>query len=271
MLFARLLSQKLSGLELKLRQANMPETPQEFVRNTVFLASYTTFTLLIVFFLFFPSMPIVKKLLIILLLFPILFFMTFSYFFKFPDAKIQKIEKEINKEIVFAGRFLMIELDSGVSLYNAMKSIGDNYDFVGRYFREILDKVNMGTTLEDAVNEAVESVPSNDLRKIFWQILNSLKTGSNISFSLNSALDQIVRDQQIAVKEYGRKLNPLAMFYMMFAIIVPSLGTTMMVVLATFMGIELKMIVLFALLGFFAFVQFMFIAMIKSSRPPVDL
>ena len=57
--------------------------------------------------------------------------------------------------------------------------------------------------------------------------------------------------QQIEVKEYGRKLNPLAMFYMMIAVIVPSLGMTMLVVLATFVGLKLSLLVLVLLLLLF--------------------
>lgn len=267
----RLIIDRTSGLELKLRQANMPETPEEFIRNALFFSLYVSFTLLIVFFLFFSTLAMNLKILIILFSFPIIFLMVFNFFYRQPEVAIAKLQKEISKEIVFAGRFLMIELDSGVSLYNSMKSLGDNYESVGRYFREIIDKVSMGTTLEDAINEAVENVPSNDLRKIMWQILNSLKTGSDISQSLSSVLDQVVREQEIAVREYGRKLNPLAMFYMMFAVIIPSLGTTMLVVLSTFMGLQINFMILMLILLVLAFVQFMFIGMIKSSRPPIDI
>jgi hypothetical protein len=57
---------------------------------------------------------------------------------------------------------------------------------------------------------------------------------------------------------------------MMISIIIPSLGITMMVVLATFMGLKVTMpffIVLAALIGL---VQFMFLSMIRSSRPAMS-
>ena len=92
-----------------------------------------------------------------------------------------------------------------------------------------------------------------------------------MSKALSSVFDQIVREQQIAVKEYGRKLNPMAMFYMLIAIIVPSLGTIMLVVMTTFIGFDLSLLILFLIVGFIWFIQFMFLAIIKSSRPPVDM
>jgi flagellar protein FlaJ len=181
------------------------------------------------------------------------------------------IRANVNKEIVFAGRFLIIEISSGVPLYTAFTNMARNYKHVGIYFSEIVEKVDFGTSLEDAINEVIITSPSPELRKMLWQVLNSLKTGADVSNSLTIVLDQIVREQKIYVNEYGRKLNPLAMFYMMIAIIIPSLGIVMLIVLATFMGFKLTMGVLLGILLFLAFVQFMFLAMIKSSRPAVDL
>lgn len=255
---------------MKIKQAGMPDTKDEFLKKTFLVSGYTTFAIFIIIFLFFSKISLNLKLLIMLFGIPIVFFLLFMYMIKIPDTYIKRLEKEINKEIIFAGRFLIIELESGVPLYQAMINVGNTYDVVGKYFRDIIQKVKVGTLMEDAINEAVENVPSENMRKIFWQILNAMKTGSNISGSVNSVVEQIIREQQIEVKEYGRKLNPLAMFYMMIAVIIPSLGMTMLIVLATFMGLSLSLGVLFGIVGLLGFVQFMFVAIIKSSRPPVD-
>lgn len=267
----RILAERFSDIERKLRAAAIPDTKEMFIKKTFLTAGYSTIGLFIIFFLFFSKIAIKTKILIIVIGMPLLFLFMFSYFLKVPDVKIARREKEINKEIIFAGRFLIIELDSGVSLYQTMINIGNTYEVVGSYFREIIEKVRVGTTIELAINEAVESVPSNNLRKIFWQILNSLKTGSNVSMAINSVIEQIIREQQIEVKEYGRKLNPLAMFYMMIAVIIPSLGVTMLTVFATFMGLNLTLPVLFGIVGLLGFMQFMFVSIIKSSRPAVEL
>ena len=125
----------------------------------------------------------------ILLVFPpILFVVLFVYLLRLPDVKISKKAKDINKEVVFAGRYIVIEIVSGVPLYNAMHNASRNYETIGKYFREITNKVDLGTSMEDALNEAVEDMPSKDFRRILWQILNSLRTGSDISKSLSSVL-----------------------------------------------------------------------------------
>jgi len=145
------------------------------------------------------------------------------------------------------------------------------YPTIGSYFGAIIDQINMGTSMEDAINETLELVPSADLRKILWQILNSIKTGADVTGALNSVLDQIINEQKIEVEEYGRKLNPLAMFYMLMAVIMPSLGSTMLIIFASFMGIRLGLSILLTIIGLLGFMQFMFYGLIKSSRPAVDL
>ena len=91
-----------------------------------------------------------------------------------------------------------------------------------------------------------------------------------MSKSLGSVLEQIAREQTIEVNRYGKKLNPLAMFYMIIAVILPSLGVTMLVVLSSFVQFELNLTIFLILAGLLAFVQFMFLSMIKFSRPAID-
>lgn len=263
------IASSIPGLKTKLMQARMEDEPHEFVKKTFMTALYMSLGLVISIGAIVHSFG--GRMLTVVLIWPVLLIMVFLYFLKLPDMRILKEEKHISKEIVFAGRFLIIELESGVPVYDAFENLAKNYEAIGRHFREILVKVDMGTTLENALNEATENVPNADLRKILWQILNSIKTGSDATRALNSVIDQITREQQIMVGEYGRKLNPLAMFYMMIAVILPSLGMTMLMILATFIGIELSLPVLFTIVGFLGFMQFMFVAIIKNSRPPVEM
>lgn len=264
MLIYRNLANRFDNLELKLQQARVTDNPEYYVKRTVMVAAFAAIALVFISFTFSKSWQVV-------LLGPVFFLVFFVYFFRFVDYRIEKMNKEISKEIVFAVQFLIIELESGVPLFNTFENIARSYPWVGLYFQEIVEKVKLGTALEDAINETTELTASQDLRRILWQILNSLRTGSNVGRSLRSALEQIIEEQQIAVKEYGRKLNPLAMFYMMIAIIAPSLGVTMLVIMASFIGLELDLLLLVVLALFIGFIQFMFMAIIRSSRPAVDI
>ena len=262
------ISKSFPGLKVKLKQAGMDDKPENFIKKTFVSAFYMTTGLVVFLFLILAKFDLLRSALFLIV--PIIFFVMFFYMIRLPDIKISRKEKEISKEIVFAGRFIIIELESGVPLYNAMLNVSKNYEVIGKYFKEITDKVDLGTSMEDALNEAAEFIPSNDFRKILWQIINSIRTGSDVAKSLYSAMEQITKDQITEVNKYGKKLNPLAMFYMMVAVILPSLGMTMLIILSSFIQFELSLTILLALAGFLGFVQFMFISMVKFSRPAIE-
>ncbi|MEK6808498.1 MAG: type II secretion system F family protein [Nanoarchaeota archaeon] len=259
---------KLSpNIQYKLRQAGIEDKPAVFMKKTLITSLYMTLGIALFLFLTFSK---TKKVGIILYLFPLVFIVTFFYLMKIPDALIKKKEKEISREIVYAGRFLVIEIESGVPLYNAFLNLAKNYKNIGKYFKQITDKVNVGISMEDAMNEAVELTPSNDFRRILWQIINTQKTGADVSRSLSSVIEQISREQNILLKEYGRRLNPIAMFYMIMAVIVPTLSVTFMLVITSMINLEISQTFLLFISFFLAFIQFMFLAIIKFLRPAVD-
>lgn len=247
----------------------MKDSPDEFVKKTFFTSFYSTTGLL---FAFVAAFSKIKWLMItVCILFPMVFVGLFLYFIKLPDVKIIKKRKEIDKEVVYAGRFLIVELSSGVLLYNAMVNVAKSYKEIGKTFREIIDSIDLGTPIEDAINTAIEYTPSSDFRRVLWQIINALRTGSDVSESLRSVVDQITREQVIEIKTYAKKLNPLAMFYMIIAVILPSLGITMLIVLSSFISMELNLASLIGIAVLLGLLQLMFFVVIKSSRPAVSV
>ena len=256
-------------LPLKLRQAGMAEEPEEFLRKTLIVSIYMAFTLTIVVGLVIHLME--GSFALLIFIFPLLYGMVVMYMMNSPEVYIKKRQREIDREIVFMGRYLILEIEAGIPVYNAMKNIAATYEHTGKFFREIIDWVDMGTPIEDALNEALLTCPSPSMVRILWQILNATKTGGDIKISLSNVLDQITREQMILLKEYGKKLNPLAMMYMVMAVIFPSLGVTMLVIMASFLSLNLDFTALLVLAGMIAFMQYMFFNIIKSQRPAVDL
>lgn len=265
MSFYKLLARRMPALETRLHIAGILDEPELYVKKTVFTAVITSIGLSIVFFLFFP------KLLVFFLGVLITTPLFFMYYMRYVDVKAASLRKQIDEEVVYAGRFLVIELSSGVPVHEAFENVHKNYGIVGSYFGEIVSKTYLGTNMEDAIDEVLVSSPSPTLSRILWQLLNSIRTGSDVAPAISSVIDQIIKEQQVAVKEYGKKLNPLAMFYLMVSVIMPSLGTVMIVVVATFMDLQIGLVFLLALAGLMAFVQFMFLSIIKSSRPPIGM
>ena len=256
-------------LDLKLKQVGLKDTQEQFIQKTILASAYMSVGITLFLLLLLARMGNFTR--IILILFPFLLIGFFFYFLKTPDVMVSRKQREISSEIVFAGRFLIIELESGVPLYDAFQNVAKNYESIGKYFSEIITRIDLGTSIEDALTEAIEFTPSQEFRKILWQIINSQHTGADMATSMKSVVEQITKDQIIEIKEYGRKLNPLAMFYMIIAVILPSIGITMIIVLSTFLDLKLELGVLLFISFFLGFIQFMFLAMIKSSRPSVEI
>jgi flagellar protein FlaJ len=265
----RTIAEHIPGLQMKLSQAGMFEKPEEFVKKTFLSTFYMTTGIALFMAAVLAKLHVLMTILYVAI--PILFIVLFFYFLKLPDIKISRREREIAREILFVTRHLIIELESGVTLYDAMVNISKDYPNIGKYFKEITNKVDMGTPLEDAINESIENTPSANFRKILWQIINSLKTGADVNRSLSGVVDQIAREQIIEVETYAKKLNPLAMFYMILAVIVPTLGTTMLIVFASFLSIEISFTILIIIVCFLAFFQFIFWGIVRASRPAVEL
>ena len=113
-------SRLFPNLNLKLKHAGMAETPEEFIKKALISALFFSFSISLFLWLVLSKLGQFTQMIIMML--PILFLLAFFYLFKMPDVKINKKIKEIDSEIVFAGRFLIIELESGVPLYDSFKN-----------------------------------------------------------------------------------------------------------------------------------------------------
>jgi pilus assembly protein TadC len=247
----------------------MDVQPHKFVEKVGISSIYMTAGVILSLGLMFAKSG--KGVLILIPIAPILLCMLFFMMLKTPDAKIIKIAKEIDKEIIFAGKFMIIELKSGVSLYQVLNNIAQNYGGVGKYFKKIVQDIDLGTETQEAISNAIIANPSDNFRKVMWQLSNSLNTGADVSISLNTVLDQINKNQMIEVEKYGKKLNPIATFYLMLAVVLPSLGMVMGVVMASFINLKINMVGFVFIAFGFAFFQFMFYAVIKTNRPAVEM
>lgn len=257
------------NLPHQLRTARIDLSPAQFVRKSMIGSLNMTAGLLFIMIFLATKFPVFIY--IALIGTPLLFFFIFIYLLQLPTVKTMKKSREIRREIVYAGRFFVIEIESGIPLYDAMSNIVRSYPNVGKYFREITNRVDFGTPMEEALNEAVIHSPSRDLSRVLWQIINSLNSGGEVNKALEGVIEQISREQIIEIEEYAKKLNPMAMFYMMVAIIMPTLGMAIFTVVINFMAIEISVWTLVMLACFFGFMQLMFLNVIKSKRPSIDI
>jgi len=253
-----------------MREGAMTETVEHFVERTMLKALGLTAVLMAISF-WFIDVQRADKLILIPLLF-VIYVLALSLFIQEPRAKTSKRRREIDRDLLFAGRHLWIALKGGLPLFDSLVAISkSNYGAVSRELNTVVEKVFIGTPLDTAMQEVVEDNPSPSFRRMMLQIVNSVRSGADVADSLEVVLDQVSREQLIDIKEYGQKLNPVVMFYMVSGIIFPSLGVSVGILLLSFAGVKLTGSNIWAFVPLIALVQYMFLTYIEVSKPSYEL
>jgi pilus assembly protein TadC len=262
---------KNPGLKKKLRIAKIDKTPNQFMAEIIQRTALGTVCLTIIAFMMLSKNP--KVFLWIPIIILVLIKGLFALNMRTVDIRIMKRGKDIDREVLFAGRFLLIKLNSGQPLINAIFDASKSFGVSNKYFKEIVRDIELGTPLEKALENAAEYSASRRFKKILFQINNAIKIGIDVSETLGAILDEIAEEQLIEIQRYGKKLNSLTMFYMLGAIIVPSLGMTMAVVIISMMpnlGALAKVIFIVIGVALIA-INFIFVSMFKGARPNVNI
>jgi pilus assembly protein TadC len=165
---------------------------------------------------------------------------------------------------------MLIELKSGVSLFEAMKSVTVGYGEVSREFKEITDHVEGGVPEIVALNDASARNPSFKFRRAIWQISNALSVGSDVTVGLQDMINDLTKEKLDDIKRYGQELNPWTMVYMMAAVIVPSLGMSMLSILLSFLNVPIPKILYPGVVFYLILFQIFFISFVRSRRPVID-
>lgn len=154
----------------------------------------------------------------------ILSFFVFLQQLKYPKLIARRKSKDIERNLLPALRTIYIQLNSGVNLFDIFISISNsNYGELSKLFGKVVKKMNAGAPQIDVLEELERNSSSIYLRKVMWQLINGMKSGSNITTVLNEIIRSLSQEQLIQIEAYGSQLNPLAMFYMLLAVIAPAL------------------------------------------------
>ncbi len=270
--FAWFLLKRFPSIKTDLRIAHYKQTPEQFVNRSLRLSLYVSlaFTVL-AFFIFAKTLPLPKLLAILPVVFAVSLVAATLFIIQSPKSAIRKRQRDIDKEVLFAGRYLLVKIESGTPLINTLEDASKSYGVSSKYFGEIVHEINTGVPLESALENARAYNSSEKFKRVIWQIVTALKTGSEVTGVLKSTLRSIAAEQAIEIKSYGKKLNSLMLFYMIIGCVVPSLGLTMLVIISGFINLEFTNTVFYSVLFFIAVVQLAFIIMVRSARPMVQL
>jgi|TARA_B100001964_G_C14256836_1_gene612926 pilus assembly protein TadC len=256
-------------LKKDIRIAHIKTTPREFINKNLKFSLPFSLGLTILFF--FVADKAGLPLILIPLAFIVIFAMIFNFQFLKLKAEIIKRQKEIDQEVLFAGQYLLIKLYSGRPLLNALIDTSKSYGVASKYIKEIVNDISTGSSLEKALENAMIYSPSEKFKKILFHVNNALKLGIDVTKPLNAVLEEITTEQDLEIKRYGKKLNTIIIFYMLAAIVMPSLGMTIFIVLSSFINFTVSTTHFAIVIGFIILIQFLFISIFKTIRPTVNL
>jgi len=115
----------------------------------------------------------------------------------FLDNEIKKRSKKLEKEALFFFEILILTIDSGRDLNQAIKITASNIESeLSLEFGKMLKEVEMGKSLNEGLEALKYRIPSESICSAILNLIESNKHGGSVVEGLNNQLDYL-RDKQI--------------------------------------------------------------------------
>jgi pilus assembly protein TadC len=198
----------------------------------------------------------------------VIYVAVFGYALAYPKLLITRRIKLLERDLFFALKYVLIRLKSGVPLYDAMVGVAhSDYGEVSKEFKKAVKEIATGIEDVVALENMAARAPSPFFRRTIWQLTNNMRAGSDVVQILDAITSTMVKEQRILIRKYGSELNPIILLYMMFAVIVPSLGVTVLIVMSSFSGLELPVYIFYIIPVAVFIAQVFFTRLVKDKKP----
>lgn len=263
------------GIKYDLEKTDINLNSKEYLIISLFNAFFFFFIFLGLLFVLnykVQSKPLQSSILTSLGYSFLIFLLLIFALLRYPKVLGGKKAEQIDKHLVFALKDLLLQITSGVSLYNALVNVSKSeYGIISVEFEKVAKAVSTGTPIDEALEKRALVSRSEFFKRTIWQLINTLKAGASLRGALRNIIDELTLDQRSKIKDYAHELNLWSLVYMLFAVAVPTIGATMLVILSSFAGagVTQPMFIAFIVLCFI--IQFILIGFVKSRRPIVHL
>ncbi|MGI0141333.1 MAG: type II secretion system F family protein [Candidatus Micrarchaeales archaeon] len=255
-------------LEISLREQGIKTTPYDFVKKMFTYAIVTAAIVGVVTSIALYEVGLGSGIILGVLLALAVYIGLFNKFINYPIDRSKNVGVEVERDILFAMRDIVIGMRSGMPLFNAMTAVSTGYGAASREFAKVVELVQLGSPIEQAIDDVSARSSSRTFKRMMLQASVSIRSGADIVAALQAVLDEVSQERVIELRRYGQRLNALAMFYMLFGVIFPSMGIAIAAILTTFINIFTvnQTTLIAALIGIF-FLQIVFLNIMRTSRP----
>jgi flagellar protein FlaJ len=198
------------------------------------------------------------------------FFGFFALHIFYPRLLAEKRAAEIDASLIFALKSMLVQVKSGISLFDAMTNISrSDYGLVSEEMRELTQEISAGVSEVKALERLALKTRSEYLKRTCWQLLTSIRSGASLANALENVVLTLVNERMRAIKSYTAELNIWILMYLMLAATIPTLGITFLVILSAMGGasIEPGQVIMIVVFGFV--MQIVLIGFVKSRVPKV--
>lgn len=198
----------------------------------------------------------------------IIFFIAYIFNMICPGLRTHASATKMSRELTFALKDMLVQIESGIPLYEAMINIAQsNYGDVSVEFSTAVKNISAGLSESSALQKMALKTKSEYFRKALWQFISSLESGASLGPALRSVIETLESYQHKTIKEYAGTLNFIVLIYMLTAAAIPSIGMTFLVIFSAFGGAQVnEQTIMFIIMGSL-FVQLALIGYANSSRP----
>lgn len=198
------------------------------------------------------------------------FVLFFALHILYPKIIAKQKSAEIDESLIFALNNIMIQLSSGIGLYDAMANASKaGYGIVSKEFGKIVDDINSGMCELKAIEKAALKSKSDYFKKALWQVITSMRSGASLYGALSSVVDSLNRKQSRAIRNYSAELNLWILIFLSGAAAIPSLGITFVIMLSALGGASIKEIDLVFIAAGAILFQIFVIGLVRTRVPKV--
>lgn len=199
----------------------------------------------------------------------IIFLTVLIFFIFYPKIIITQLRERLDRELFYALRDLTIQVSAGLPIYTAIKNIGKgNYGIVSEEFKKVVADIEAGLSIDEALKRMMDRTYSEYLRRVLWQVIIVIKSGSPIVDVLEDILRSLKESQNRKLSEYLYEMNLWVIIYLMIAVTIPALAFVLSTVFVVFGGINPFSLILSVII-FSAIFQVLATWYVKLRRPNI--
>ncbi|MBN2013539.1 MAG: type II secretion system F family protein [Candidatus Altiarchaeota archaeon] len=262
-------------MRLSLIEIDNDSDADEYIALSILSALiYGILLFILIFGLLFSLGEVIDRVIFLALMAGFVVFALFFFLFLiYPSILAGKKAEQIERDLIFALKDILLEINSGSTIYSALIEVANSeYGMVSKEIENVVRKVDTGTPLEDALEKLALKTTSENFKNAIWQLVNTLRAGSDIEDALRELIRNMNIDHRAKIRNYAQELNVMVLIYLLFAVVIPTIAITMLIIIGPFISMSLGLDIIFYLILSVSFViQIMLIEFMKSRRPVVNL